>query len=373
MPTHGYTIDEVKPKLLTLDTVRETLAATEPLGTIQTPAGDDIRFRLQDDWKDLLGSKNGTELINVYVDIKGHDELQLTKDAFYKTAAHCKLSETVFTTYPAEYIERMINWQFREGKVGKEFKVLTLDSKYVAGIVNATWTPFSNLRLMDALLDGIEAKYGKGEVFADYKFNHSLARTDLRLIIPEKTRIIENTKVENDIWSAGLQAKNSLAGSDQTSVDGYFFRYWCTNGAIDKRNWDDKGRNVWNRKSSGQNPEDVYEWARNQVDSILGGLEESLNHVQQMTEEVIEGDIEGILEDLAATYSLPAKIWNTVTNNMLMEDDLTMYDLMQAITSAANSDKLSPSHREQLMMIGGEVVYQANERCEACARVMPHH
>jgi hypothetical protein len=84
--------------------------------------------------------------------------------------------------------------------------------------------PFSNLRLLERALEGIEAHYGAGEVLVDSKFAHSLRRTDIRLIVPENRRAMHRTGTDDDTWSAGIQLKNSLIGDVQTSIDGYLFR-----------------------------------------------------------------------------------------------------------------------------------------------------
>lgn len=364
----GLTIEEAKQRLLPLDSIRELLATTEPFGSLQIPAGEHIRFQLNKGWNHGLESLRGTDSVNAYVDVKGSGEFQLTLDALLEATSLCGLPKGYVKRTPSNYIEDQLNYWFREGKAGTEFKILTTKNTFASAVIRGTIVPFSNLKLLEEIIDGIEAQYGRGEVLADYKFEHSLRATHLRLVIPEKTRVIENTGVDDDTWSVGIQFKNSLIGLEQTSVDGYMFRYWCTNGATDTH----ASSGTWSRKGDGQNPTDVYDWARTAVDEILGGLENSLDHVQAMTDIPIAGEASGILRDVYSQYKIPVKLRDVITANMVDEENnMTMYSLMQAITEAANSEDVEFGYKDHLMSVGGELIHQANDRCEACRRIMP--
>lgn len=362
----GYTIDDVKDKLLTMDAVREKLASTEPLGAIQLPAGDDINFKLNDGWNHGIDAAVGTDPVAGWLDIKNGGEYTLTLDALLEATTICNLPKGFVLEKPAYLVEPVLNHVFQKEKLGKEFKVLT-NGDYAAAIINGTISQFSNLRLLDEILNRIEAQYGKGEVFADYKMEHSIKNTHLRLIIPEKTRVIKNTGTDDDTWSVGIQLKNSLISAEQTSLDAYMFCYWCTNGAIDKHNSE-----AWNRKQDGQNPDDVYAWARTEVDSILGGMEASLDNVQAMTDIPIEGNITQILSELQKELNVPSKLHNAIIAEMLSSDNLTMYTLMQAITSQANEAGVKATDRDRLMMAGGKLAYESGSRCTSCGSLSAH-
>jgi hypothetical protein len=367
--TRGFTIDEVKPKLLSLDTVRQKLSTTEPFESVKFPVDGSIRFQLNDGWNHALDGLPGTSPVDAYVDVKDKGEYQLTVDSIQEAASLCGLPKGYISRTPANLIEPHLNYWFREGKAGKEFQLLTTQGKYASAVIRGTLVPFSNLRILENVLDTIEVTYGQGEVLADYKFEHTLQNTHLRLIIPEKTRVIENTGVDNDTWSIGLQISNSLTGLGQTSLDGYLFRYWCTNGAVDT-----KDAGVWSRKAKeqGQDPENVYGWVEYTSQEILAGLESSLDHVQRLTDMTIENEsaLVGILNDLYDHYRVPGKIQNVIDNTLLWEDNLTMYAVMQAITQAANETEVNFKRKNQLMSIGGELLYQAHDRCNSCSRLL---
>ena len=369
----NITIDDVKAKLLTLDTVRETLASTEPLATHEFEVGEGVAFRLEEDFNHGLKALQGDNLVNGYISIGGR-ELQLTRDALYEATAEAKMTKGFVNFYDSHIVEDALNSAFRAGLGKGEYKVLGVRGNRAAAITRGAVQPYSNLRMLEIAMDGIERKYGSGEVFADYKFVHNLQRTHLRLIVPEYVRTIENTGTDNDTWSTGIQIVNSLTGLEQTQINGYLFRYWCTNGAIDTRS---TANSVWSRRGAAGQGDGVFEWARDAVDEVLGGLEGSLDAVQAMTEISIQGTAREALSDVFREYRVPKPVRDRITSNMINEDTLTMYSLMQAVTEAANSADLAPGDVDRLMRVGGDLPVLAEEgRCSneaPCGRFLHGH
>lgn len=360
------TAHDMKDKLLTLDDLREQLSKTEPLGARDVVVGDGVRFRLDPTWNHGVEAKDGDEAVDAYVSLNG-SEFQLSKDAVLEATSICGLTKNYASRTPARLIEPQLNYWFRDGLVGKEYKLLTVDS-LGAAFARATVVPFSNLRLLDQALAGIKAAYGTDDVLVDYKLAHNLKYTAFRLIVPEQTRVIENTGTDNDTWSVGVQVRNSAIGDTQTDISGYLFRWWCTNGAIDTF----ASSGAWSRRSSGQDEWSVYEWAREAVDGVLGGLEHSLDAVQSLTDIPIAGEAADVLRDVFTQYRIPVKEREQIIENMIEAENLTMYAVMQAVTQAANNPELSPGNAEALMRAGGDLPHSASDRCEACRRLQVH-
>lgn len=364
----SITINDVQDKLITMDEVRERLSISEPLTTHDFDGESRVVFHLEPDFNHGLSALPGNMVIPGTISL-GQTELQLTRDALYEAASAAKLVKGFVQKTPHDIVEGVLNWYFNSGAEGKAFKVLGTGDR-AAAIARGAVQPYSNLRLLEVALDEIEKKYGNGAVFADYKFVHDLQRTHMRLIIPEYVRTIENTGTDNDTWSVGVQIKNSLTGLEQTEINGYLFRYWCTNGAIDTRN---NSNAVWSRRGiTGRDENAVFEWARDAVDEVLGGLESSLDLVQGMTEISIEGTAVEALRDVFNTYRIPTAQRNRILGNMVNEENLTMYALMQAVTEAANADGLSPADVDRLMRAGGDLPEIANDRCDSCHRFLDH-
>lgn len=367
-------IETMKPKLHSLDHVRNVLAATEPLSTYNFTVGDAIRFTLTPGWHHGIDSRAGTEPVDAYIHIgkgAGTNDYRLTKDALLEATSACGISKTYAGRCPAELLEPQLNYWFREGlasrpSANRDFQLLTA-AGHGAAITRSSIVPFSNLRLLEETLDRIETRWGKGEVLVDYKFTHSLRKTHLRLVIPGYQRRIDGTGTQDDYWSLGLQLKNSLIGEERTSIDGYLFRWVCTNGAIDTR----ATSGTWTRRGGG-NENQVYEWARQAVDDVLGGLEPALDAVQAMVDIPIEGEATEVLRDVFEHYKVPLPERARIVENMVEANQLSMYSIMAAVTQVANDATLEPSHIENLLRMGGDLPHAATSRCDACRRLLPH-
>lgn len=338
------TVDEMRDKLLTLDTVRERLAQYEPLSEVSFPhSGPDnavLRFDLEDGWFDP--EADGLTPIEGSV-TKGGVEYRLTTDALLEATSKIGLPKRYVERTPAEYIVPHLNFWYANGK--DEGKMLVQEDRIVA-FTKASVQPFSNLRFVEEALNSFTEAYGEGEVLVDYKFRHDLRGTSIRLVVPEQRRAMR----PGDDWSAGIQIQNSLIGESSTSLSGYLFRWWCTNGCISTLASSGK----WNRKHSGQG-EEVYEWARQSVDEILGGLEGEFDRIQATTNAPVDGGATEMLSSIFERYNVPVQSRSHIIDGMVDSDDLTVYGVQQAITAAANRDGISDNIRTTLMTIGGYV------------------
>jgi hypothetical protein len=361
------TVADMQDRLIPLDDLRNRLAATEPVSAVSFDVGTGVRFSLGD----LAGfdsTQDSAPVEGALVSVNG-SEYQLTKEALLEATSTCGLPKGYVTRTPAALIEPQLNYWMREGLAGKQFKFLSVgDANMVHGFARNTIQPFSNLEILDRIEAGIRAKYGSGDLFADYKFTHSLADTRARIIIPEVMRRMEDTGRDEDNWSIGVQFRNSLIGADATQIDGYLFAWWCTNGSIDTR----ASSGAWSRRGASGQTAEVYDWARTAVDDVLGGLEHSLDKVQALVHEPVAGETADVLRDVFEAYRVPGPLRAEIIENMVDTDQLNMYSIMQAITQVANGVELRPGHVEDLMRVGGDLPNVAHERCGECHRLMTH-
>jgi len=369
------TVSDMRAKLLTLDEVHDQLGRSEPLATHNFTVGDAVRFTIDDDWHHQVPELDGTDPVKATVELghgPGRVEHRLTKDALLEATSVCGISKTYAARCPGPLLQPHLNYWFREGlatKAGhRDYQLLSAGGNGAA-ITRSSIVPFSNLRLLDEAVDGIRKHFGAGtEILADYKFTHSLRRTHLRLIVPATNREITGTGTDDDTWCLGLQLKNSLTGELRTSIDGYLFRWVCTNGAIDTH----ATSGAWTRRGQGAEDE-VYEWARSAVDEVLGGLEGSLDAVQEMVTIPIEGHVNDVLRDVFEYYRVPLPERARIIEALIEAGGpITMYTVMAAITQVANDTSMDPAHVENLLRMGGDLPHAATSRCDACQRLLPH-
>jgi hypothetical protein len=370
------TFDQMRSKLFNLDQIRERLGKTEPMKGVAFTVGNAVRFRAEPGWNHGIKAIDGTDTIPVFVALgRGRytTEYRLTKNCLQETCMAFGFKREYTESCPAELLIPHMNYWFREGLYGKgrkktDFQFLT-NSDTATAFTRQSLTPFSNLSLLEQALAGIEAKFGTGtEVLADYKFSHTLRQTSLRLIVPEANATLHGTGTDNDTWSMGVQIRNSLTGASQTSLEGYLFRWVCTNGQIDTR----ASSGVWTRRPTATEDE-VYAWARQAVDEALSGLDGAFDAVQSLTGLHIEGSLADTLRDVFEHYRIPitqrAKIIKLIEEH---PGEVTMYVIMNAITQVANETGLEASTVDSLMRVGGDLPYTGNQRCGACRRIMPH-
>lgn len=358
------TFEQMRSRLLTLDQVYAEFAATEPL-TAQVFASPSARVHYGDGWADV---ESGA-VTDSWMRIAGGADVQLTKQAALELGSFCRMPRQLQQDIPAALLTSYVNWWLADGLRGKNLQILIREGGGRAGVAfaRASTRPCSNLTVLQVMVDGILAAYGPGEILADYKFSHDYEMTHLRLVVPAASRLMQGTGVADDEWCVGVQWKNSLVGIQQSRLDGYLFRWSCTNGAtataasvrpLDRRSTPDL--------------DDAYGWAKQTVEDILGGLEPYLDGVQRLTGVPITGNIAGVLRDLFTQYSVPAKARERVLAELAEVDgELTMYDLMQAITVGANAESVSSRVVEKLLALGGHVVDAGGDRCSACRRLLP--
>jgi hypothetical protein len=371
-------IAEMRSRLLTLDQARERLAVTEPLHELKFEAGRAVRFRLPAVWDEEAEFMGGMDDTGATVTLASSQPYRLTKDALLEAGAKIGIPRKLAMRTPAILLEPWLNWWFQgngawEGKSFKSF-VSGADGADADPLVIAfgsgTISPFSNLAILDKLVQGIRRKYQSDEqdLLVDYKFTHSLELTNVRVIVPGHIRNITGpgTATPSDLWSTGVQWQNSQLGLKPTSVDGYLFRFRCTNGMTDTLVTSGK----FNRRDG--SGEDVYEWAGQAVDEILGGLEHSLDGVQDATAIPVEQDVSLVLDDLFRQHRVPGKLQQEIIRQMAeIGGQLSMYTLLNAITMTANDLDLSPALVVKLQQVGGHVAHSAEMRCGSCRRIRP--
>lgn len=370
------TVDTMRSQLLTMDHARDILAKTEPMKAHPFTVGDAVKFRAETGWNHGIKAKTGTEPVAVFATLgRGRfaQEFALTKDCLQEACLLFGFPRAYTDSCPAELLVPSLNFWFREGLLGQarkktDFQFLASNDVATA-FTRQSLIPFSNLALVDQATEAIHAKYGAVEILVDYKLHHTLRQTAIRLIVPSGYRVLHDTGTSNDVWSMGIQIRNSLAGVTQTAIEGYLFRWVCTNGQIDAQ----ANSGTWTRRPTSTEDE-VYTWARHAVDEVLGGLEDSLNAVQALTGLHIDGSLSDTLRDVFEHYRIPIN-QRTKIINLLAEYDgeVTMYVIMNAITQVANEQGLEATTVDNLMRVGGDMPYSADKRCGACRRMLHEH
>lgn len=350
------TLAQMRSQLLTFDQAIEKLQTTEPLASEYVDATNPAKVRLAADWAENAKGADMTELVDAYITVGGK-EYQFTKEGILQATALVGLRSPYVLKSPARLIEDPLNYWLGSGLDDASHK-LVLVKDAASAFVRPTISSFSNIQLAESILDGIRNVRGNDvEVLADFKFLNSLNRTDVRFIIPSDLKVMQDTNMidvpvdKPDVWSTGISMTNSLTGKSKTAIEAYMFRWWCTNGAT--RENDDVG--TWNRKLSGQEEMAVYEWATQSVDEILGGMDGIFESVQALNNIKLKGATADVLKKVFTDHKVPVTQQNTIQENLINSNEITMYSLMNAVTEQANNPTLSPERVDKMLRIGGSL------------------
>lgn len=345
-------VEQMRPRLLTIEEATQRLQQTEPLGVIPFSSAEKIAFRFSSGWETSLEATPPTEAVDAFVTVDG-DEHQLTREGVEQVAGLVNISKKNLKTLPANITEQAMNY-FYDNMGEQAYNMLTVKGLGSA-FTNRSVVPFSTLQLFEQAIEGIHSKYAGAEILVDYKFQNTLSETNINLIVPANERFITGGAMgdipagERDVWSAGIHLTNSLSAKSPTVIESYLFRWWCTNGAIESLG----SVGTWNRRSNGQT-EGVYSWAKDSVKEVLDGMETRFSKIQRLTEIEMQGANTGeVLRQIFNEYKVPLAQRESVQNTLLDADAITMYTVMNAITQSANNVDAARAH--SLMRIGGNI------------------
>jgi hypothetical protein len=357
------TLDQMRPKLLTVEQLYESFSKTEPLSqiTFTTDSVSKVKFKLGPAWAIGLDNLDGTDVVPDVEMKVGTGSYQLTKDCMLQATSMIGLPKNFVTKSPANLLEPLLNWHYHAGMTNKsERKLLAAGSTGLA-VTTGSIVPFSNLKILDEATAAIKEHFGQEtEILADFKFAHDLRKSHVRLIIPDTVVQLR----ADDQWCGGVQWKNFLSGEKPTSFNAYMFRWICLNGQTSVHACSGN----YNRRTGGQGDE-FYEWARQVVDECLGGLENEFNAISAMSSEPLEGEVADVLSNIFSTYKVPPAVRTRIIENMVESDDLTAYGVLAAVTEAANASDLSAEQRDRLLQIGGALPHALTNRCQTCHRI----
>jgi hypothetical protein len=375
--------DAAAAGMLTVEEARERLSATEPL--------DSLRFFLGDPGIDITYGKGwyegklANDPVPAWLTLPDGTRVQLTFQAAQQIGSTAKANKQFQKFVPTATMEDIVRFAFREGLGDKtELKLLISDKPgedesggevpLAVAQTRATVTPFSNVTLLETVLQAVRDKLGSeaaDSAVVDYKMWSDLEHASFRVVLPAVQSLMTGTGTDDDAWCYGLSVSNSPIGLKQTMVDGYLFRFTCTNGAMDIRH------SAGGFQRRGSTPDAAYRWAGETAVIILGDLETAFAQVQELTRHQVDDDPSLVLAQLFRENSVPKDQQLRIAEALEQAaTQQTMYDLMQTVTQAANLPGLGWRPAVALMSLGGHLAEHGGGMCdgslpEGCRRLLP--
>lgn len=362
--------DNLATPLWTVEETQKNLASTEGLvaKTLTMDGADGITtFSLPSGWNIGLKDKEGLELTEAKVGLQGTD-YTLSKEAILACAHAVGIPPAYVAKTPGVMIQSHLNyWATHSPDIS--LKLLTKGDTVLA-VTKEGIKPFPNLELLDAVLERICERYDITEdlLDVDFKSHHDLHATSLRIIIPKEARQIDaqrNSEAVEDMWSAGIQIRNSLTGKVPLSVQGYLFGWSEATGAVMQT-----GAGRYNRKIMGQDLHEVLEWVRTASDNVMKTFDHEFDVLSTLTEESIADSVAAVLADTFRSYKIPLRLRQAIMDNLTEAKDFTYYGLVRAISKSANDPGLPEHFVTTVLEVAGDLINHAHERCGNCKRSM---
>jgi hypothetical protein len=253
-------------------------------------------------------------------------------------------------------------------KNNKDKLIRSLDST-VRAILSPRYRRIDNDLVVNTVLETIEDKFGSDLVVK------SSALTENHLYIKVTSPKMEGEIRKGDIVNFGFTISNSETGMGMAKCVPFLERLICTNGAVIEDDsysgYDIKKRHVgrnnivdtdfmvvedeYSITKASQISESIRCAVANSLDSMR--FEAITDKLKNATHKTVElRDLPKVVELIGKRHGFDQKVCKDIENNILAEEDFTLYGIMNGVTAYAKSDDLSYEEATRFETIGWEVV-----------------
>jgi hypothetical protein len=373
-------------ELLSLDTAREAFSQTEPLASVVFWTGVDVDrteppvVSFGEKWFLHLNEIEPAEAWLVVPELNA--VYQLTFEAARQLGSLCHINQAYQQMVPPTLHEDAVRWWLKEGLGARQLKLLLsphpgadMDGApcpLAVALTRATVTPFSNLSLLDAGLSVVRALYSPeaaDSAKVHFSLSHDLEHTDFRIFVPDAAVVVKSGTDVHE-WLPGFEVSNSAIGLKQTTVTGALMRMDTAGVALDMAS----SAGGFKRRDS--TPQQAYEWAAEAVKDVLGALDEGFCNVRELVGRPVGIEPGVFVASMCNDFRIAKAQMERVTAMLENVDDgeLTMYELANVVSRAANMDELGWRQKAQLMAMAGHIVHAVGGRCtdkHPCFRSYP--
>lgn len=221
-------------------------------------------------------------------------------------------------------------------------------------------------RVAQAIARVVDADAEVVNVIRDSHRLHIDIKTSNYVEVPNPERIHGRPEV-GDITHGGLRVLTCPDEARPPSVQGYFHRLWCTNGATTRLQ-----SGMISLK--GHTVDDVLREMEEAAQQVLSGLDNRLDEIARMAEIPVPGNPTSFAHQLGREYRLGPQVMNRVIDRVnLLPQNATVYDVHQSFTEVANRN-VPYATMMRLQELGGDLAFHTEHvvhRCHACERLLP--
>ena len=361
------TYAEQKSTLYTVDEARELLDSNVT-STITLDDHTKAGFDAPEQWTTDFSMADPEENLGASLTIGGHD-YDFTKEALLDFTSKFHLNKKYVGLLPPSLLVPQMNHWLIENETPIR---LLVDGDNIIGVAKSASAPlFSSEAVFDYVIGAIHDATGvaPSELLVDYKLTNNLKETAFRVIVPGlHSFTVESQRdgqAKEDVWNYGFSVRHSQSALFPTSIEGYLFAWWCTNGQITTHASSGK----FDRRSHEADLEILGDWLKEKVEDISVDMPGELEAVSKLTTIDLKGEMTDAASEVFKHYKVPAQARQSVLNNLVESDDWTAYGLMNAVTQAANPSDVDENLRQLLHRTGGDMAVAFAERCDTCHRI----
>lgn len=362
---------EIQEEVLsTMYTVDEALDLLTPKvsGTVLIDENTSVDLDLPYKWELDLDSLDDEDMVSGTALSIGGKEYAISKAALLDLTSRFHISKKYVSLVPPYLLKPHMSYWLSQNQNSMRF-LFNADKEIIALSKSPAGMLLSAQEVMEQTLNCLYQLTGAypSDLHVDYKLTHDAKRTDFRIVYPFQGKVIHSVRdgVKEDLWHYGLSISMSESGLFPTSVEGYMFAWWCTNGAISTHASSGK----FDRRSHEDDPEEFMVWFGNQAADTLLDMPNELESVQALTSIDLKGEMSDAAGEVFKRYKVPTVARESVLNALVESDDWSAYGLMNAVTQAANPSDTDERIRGLLFRAAGDMSAAFSERCTTCHRL----
>ena len=300
--------------------------------------------------------------------VGGH-EYEFTKKALLDFTSKFHLSKKYVSLLPPSLLTPQMDYWVTANE--QDIRLL-VNGDTIIGVSKSPSAPlFSSESVFDYAVSALHDATGvlPSEMYVDYKLTASLDETAFRLILPGlSTFQIESQRAsatKPDLWNYGISVRHSQSALFPTSVEGYLFSWWCTNGSIATHAASGK----FDRRSHEADLSVLGEWLTEKIEDISVDMPHQFEDIAALTGISLKGEMTEAADSVFKRYRVPTVAREAVLANLVESDDWSAYGLMNAVTQAANPSDVDEKLRNLLFRAGGDMAAAFSNRCDTCHRI----
>lgn len=221
-------------------------------------------------------------------------------------------------------------------------------------------------RVAHAISNVIDGDAEVVQVIRDSHRLHIDIKTANAIEVPNPNRVHGRPEV-GDITHGGIRVLTCPDEARPPSVQGYFHRLWCSNGATTRQQ-----SGLISLK--GLTVDEVLLEMEEAARLVLSGLDNRLEEIAHMAQVAAPGNPTSFAHQLGREYRLGPNVMNRVIDRVnLLPQDASVYDVQQAFTEVANRN-VPYATMMRLQELGGDLAFHTDHvvhRCHACERLLP--